>query len=108
MLGTILSAKAGTKMPRKNRRNSAEEHQPLDLERIAGGFKRTEFKRGKDWNVQPISASRALKEYVCPGCFGQIAVGVPHVTVWEAEAMFGDEAGLRDRRHWHSRCWEIH
>lgn len=95
-------------MPRKNRRDKSQEYEPLDIARISGGFRRQEFKRGKSWNVQPISVARALKEYTCPGCTVKITVGVAHLAVWEAESMFGDEAGLRDRRHWHTHCWEIY
>lgn len=106
--GIIQSVKAGTELPRRNKRNDSDDYEQLDLARIAGGFKRSEYKRGKEWHVQPISASRAIKEYACPGCSVPIAVGVPHLTVWEAEAIFGDEAALRDRRHWHSHCWGIY
>jgi hypothetical protein len=32
--------------------------------------------------------------------------GQAHVVVWSAEHFFGDEAAVRDRRHYHSYCWQ--
>ncbi|MDH2442718.1 hypothetical protein QDR37_02045 [Amnibacterium sp. CER49] len=89
-------------MPRRNR-SSGEEPPPL---RVAGG-PRLETRRGRQWNVQPISAAQALKAYVCPGCGLGIAEGVPHLVVWRADGVLGDTADLEARRHWHAHCWRI-
>ncbi|TXK17057.1 hypothetical protein [Homoserinibacter sp. GY 40078] len=97
-------------MPRSHRprrRGHEDEPEPLDLERILGGARRTEAKRDGVWNVQPQSAASAVKEYICPGCALAISPGTPHLVTWQADGMFGDEAALADRRHWHTHCWRI-
>ena len=45
------------------------------------------------------------KPYRCPGCQQLIGPGAGHLVVWPADHLFGDEAGLHDRRHWHTSCW---
>lgn len=57
--------------------------------------------------MQPVSALQAVKEYVCPGCRGVIAVGTPHLVAWRADGVLGEAADLAARRHWHSHCWRI-
>ena len=67
-------------MPRSNRRR----HDPGDdasFERLLAGWKRTEVRRGVEWTVQPVSAAQAQKPYTCPGCGGQIDVGVAHLAL---------------------------
>ncbi|QEO10539.1 hypothetical protein [Protaetiibacter larvae] len=91
--------------PRKGRRD--EEPEPLDLERILGGARHTESRRDGVWNVQPQSAAAAAKEYSCPGCGLVIAPGTPHLVAWRADGLFGEDADLADRRHWHTHCWRI-
>lgn len=90
---------------RRNKRNG--EWEPLDVERIQGGSRRTELRRGREYIVQPIRPERATKEYVCPGCGGGVAVGSAHVAVWQADSVLGDDSALADRRHWHNHCWRI-
>ncbi|PTW90515.1 hypothetical protein C8A06_0204 [Microbacteriaceae bacterium MWH-Ta3] len=94
-------------MARRNRRDRGDD-EPLDIDRIRGGMRRTEFKRGESWIVQSISAERAQKDYVCPGCTVMIAPGIPHVVAWHEEGLFGAERAVSDRRHWHTHCWRIH
>ncbi len=77
----------------------------LDLNRARMGIPATESAPDGVWAVRTISAGNAQKVYTCPGCHHQITPGVPHLVVWQEDAMFGNEAGLRDRRHWHSNCW---
>ncbi|WEG10592.1 hypothetical protein PU630_08665 [Microbacterium horticulturae] len=72
------------------------------------GFKRSEFRRGAEWTVQPVSAAQAQKPYTCPGCGGPIAVGIAHVVVWRADGILGDAADLAARRHWHTHCWKVY
>ncbi|MDY6999310.1 MAG: hypothetical protein SW019_22175 [Actinomycetota bacterium] len=55
---------------------------------------------GYDYEVRPVSAGRATKNYRCPGCDHEIRRGIAHVLVWPA-----DGAGVEDRRHWHTPCW---
>ncbi|TGD86216.1 hypothetical protein BayCH28_17555 [Mycolicibacterium sp. CH28] len=57
---------------------------------------------GFDYEVRPIPAARALKNYRCPGCDHEIRSATPHVVVWPVDQ--GD-TGLEDRRHWHTACW---
>lgn len=92
-------------MPRSNRRR--DEVEPLDLERVMRGRLRTETKRDGLWNVQPQSATSAVKEYTCPGCGLVIEPGVAHVVAWRADGLFGEADDLAGRRHWHSHCWKI-
>ncbi|HCA16739.1 hypothetical protein [Gulosibacter sp. 10] len=90
---------------RQSKRN--QEWQPLDVERLQGGMRRTEFKRGREYTVQPIRAERAQKVYTCPGCSGDIMPGTAHIAAWQADHIMGDASALADRRHWHSHCWKI-
>ena len=92
-------------MPRSNRRK--EEAAELDLERALAGRLRTEVKRDGVWNVQPQSASTAVKSYSCPGCVLAIVPGTAHLVAWRADGIMGAADDLAARRHWHSRCWKI-
>jgi hypothetical protein len=96
-------------MPRSNRprRRGPAAHDPDDLGRLMTGWRRTEVRRGHEWNVQPVGAESAVKTYTCPGCGGVIGPGVAHVVVWRADGVLGDTADLEARRHWHSGCWRI-
>lgn len=100
-------------MPRHNRkrapRRSGEESEPESdgLERLLDGWRRTETRRGAEWNVQPVSARRAVKSYRCAGCGLTVAEKVAHVVVWRADGVTGDRSDLDARRHWHTRCWAI-
>ncbi|WP_282825672.1 hypothetical protein [Gulosibacter sediminis] len=91
------------------RRNSRRDREfvPLDLDRIRGGLRRTEVRRGREYTVQQVSAERALKVYTCPGCNLEIPIGQAHVVVFRADNIMGDDAAIADRRHWHSHCWRI-
>src|SRR3974390_2320277 len=57
---------------------------------------------GREYEVRPVAASRAVKTYRCPGCDHEIRSGTAHVAVWRAD---DGEAALDDRRHWHTACW---
>lgn len=92
-------------MPRSNRRR--DEGEPLDLERALAGRMRTEVRRDGTWNVQPQSASTAVKVYVCPGCGQDIPAGVAHLVAWRADGILGAQSDLAGRRHWHAACWRI-
>lgn len=92
-------------MPRSNRRR--EEQAELDLERALAGRLRTEVKRDGVWNVQPQTASSAVKSYLCPGCGLEIEPGTAHVVTWRADGIMGEADDLASRRHWHAHCWKI-
>jgi hypothetical protein len=97
-------------MPRSNRprgRRGVPEEPEFDVTRALLGVKHTETKRDGLWNVQPLSAANAVKTYVCPGCGLDIEPGVAHTVTWRADGLFGEEADLAARRHWHLHCWKI-
>lgn len=77
----------------------------LDLERARTGIARRESAPDGEWMVRSISASRAGKTYVCPGCFTAVPPGTAHLVVWSEDHIYGAAAGLAERRHWHSNCW---
>ncbi len=93
-------------MPRPNRRRE-DDAAPLDADRILTGARRTVTKRDGDWTIQPMSASNAVKAYVCPGCSRTIEPGMTHLVAWRADGILGDDDAVAQRRHWHRKCWEI-
>ncbi|MCV7193936.1 hypothetical protein [Mycolicibacterium brumae] len=58
---------------------------------------------GRDYQVRVVAGSGAVKTYRCPGCDHEIRPGVAHVVVWPSD---GGDAGVEDRRHWHTPCWQ--
>ena len=56
-----------------------------------------------DWVVRQVTGSAATRAYRCPGCDHEIRPATPHVVAWPAGE--DDDAGLADRRHWHTACW---
>jgi len=93
-------------MPRANRRRP--EHPRGDgFERMLAGYRRTETRGGREWNVQPVSERQAVKSYTCPGCARQITPGTAHVVAWPGDGILGDAADLASRRHWHTACWRL-
>jgi hypothetical protein len=78
-----------------------------DLGHLMAGWRRTEHRQGRSWNVQPVSAASAVKAYACPGCSVPIAPGTPHLVTWRADGVLGDASDLAARRHWHTHCWKI-
>lgn len=57
-----------------------------------------------EWAVRRVSGSAAAKHYRCPGCAQEIPPGTPHVVAWPVDG--AGDAGVAERRHWHSACWE--
>jgi hypothetical protein len=95
-------------MARSNRsRKRDAEYEPLNLERLTTGSRRTEVRKGREWTVQPISVANATKVYICPGCSLDIAPGVAHLAAWRMDGILGDAADIADRRHWHDACWKV-
>jgi len=98
-------------MPRSNRsrsrRRGDEPDEPLNLDRITAGLRRTETKRSGTWNMQQVSAASAQKVYLCPGCRLDVPVGQAHIVAWRTDGLMGEQADLADRRHWHAHCWRL-
>lgn len=90
-------------MGRARKRPYGAEHPPLDMERLRTMARTEVGPGGVSYTVRQIAA--AAKEYRCPGCNGVVAVGTSHVVVWCNEHLFGAEAAVGERRHWHSGCW---
>ncbi len=100
-------------MGRKQRRGAAPQavdpHADPSAElraRILGSQERA-TRGGREWQTRQIPATRATKVYRCPGCPNDIPVGQAHLVVWRADHLFGDDAGVSERRHWHSHCWRL-
>ncbi len=97
-------------MTRSRRANKYQRaaHQPeRDVTRLAYGGARKQFRRGAEWFVRDVPAHRAEKGYRCPECGTEVPAGQAHVVAWSAEHFFGDDAAVRDRRHYHSHCWRL-
>ncbi|MFC5369780.1 ATP/GTP-binding protein [Arcanobacterium bovis] len=76
---------------------------PLNTHRLMGYTRYEIGADGLEYKVHSIPSAK--KQYVCPGCNGIISVGVAHVVAWTEESLFGPLAGARERRHWHTGCW---
>lgn len=72
---------------------------------LSDAFATSDTKADGRWVVQGMTASRAVKSYLCPGCNRAIAPGEPHVVTWPAVPVIGSSSGVEDRRHWHRACW---
>lgn len=88
---------------RSTKRPWGEPHPELDLDRARGGVPVTEDGPDGRWAVRTVSSRD--KTYRCPGCDQVIPVGTAHVVAWPMDSFFGDDAGLAERRHWHTACW---
>lgn len=88
-----------------NKYQRAAQTPPRDVTRLAYGGARKESFRGAEWFVRDILAHRAEKAYRCPACGTEVPAGQAHIVAWSAEHLFGDEAAVRDRRHYHAHCW---
>ncbi|UFU07669.1 hypothetical protein [Ruania halotolerans] len=87
------------------KRRYAEPHPELDVEAVLRGRPRVESgPGGGQWNVREVAGSPD-KTYRCPGCEQEIPPGVGHVVAWGEEHIFGADAALAERRHWHRSCW---
>ena len=106
-------------MPRSNRprrrptpprtdREAADrsgDREDFDPERVLAGFARLESAPDGEWRVRQVTTRSAAKDYTCPGCSRTIPPGTAHLVVWADDHLFGDEAGISERRHWHTHCW---
>ena len=57
------------------------------------------------WVVRQVTGSAATRAYRCPGCDHPIPPATPHVVAWPLLSDTDEEAGLDQRRHWHTACW---
>lgn len=94
-------------MGRSRRRRPQPRSSDASFERLLSGWRRTETRRGAEWNVQPIGQGRSEKPYTCPGCARTIDPGVAHLVTWRDDGVLGANADLAARRHWHTHCWNI-
>ena len=92
---------------RVNKYQRAAAEPPRDVTRLANGGASKQMRRGREWFVREIPAHRAEKVYRCPDCGNDIPSGQAHLVAWSAEHFFGDEAAVRERRHYHSHCWRL-
>ena len=60
--------------------------------------------RGEEYHV--ATSRDSDKSYTCPACSQTIAPRVTHIVAWAVDSLMGREAAQRDRRHWHTTCWE--
>ncbi len=88
---------------RSAKRPYATEHVPVDVERVRGG-RSSESGPDGSWTVQRVGGSD--RTYRCPGCDQEILPGTAHVVAWSDDGLFGPDAALADRRHWHTSCWQ--
>ncbi|KAE8763080.1 hypothetical protein [Georgenia thermotolerans] len=89
---------------RSRRRPYGAEHVPLDPERLRGMPRSERGPDGGSYSVRQVRGSE--KSYRCPGCDQLIPPGVAHVVAWQTDHLLGAQAGIDDRRHWHSGCWQ--
>lgn len=60
-----------------------------------------------EWAVRSVTGSASTKAYRCPGCDHEIRPATPHVVAWPVDGpVDAHGAGLQDRRHWHTACWQ--
>lgn len=91
---------------RRSRKRDGD-YEPLDVERIMVGSRRTEVRASGEWTVQPIGEAAALKTYLCPGCSREIPPGTAHIVAWRADGILGPDVDVAARRHWHTHCWKV-
>jgi hypothetical protein len=87
---------------RKNRRTE-QALRPINLEAALGSL-RIETKRGKRYQVRKTFDGSSV--YKCPGCNNGITQGATSLTVIEQDHIFGEQAAIDERRHWHESCWK--
>ncbi len=92
-------------MRRSRKRPYGEPHVPLDIGRARGGTRVETGPGGRQFTVRVVRS--VDKTYRCPGCNGNIPPGLSHVVAWSDEHIFGADAALANRRHWHDGCWSI-
>ena len=87
---------------RSSKRPYTAEHPELDVGRATGG-RRSEQAPDGEWTVQGVRGGE--RTFTCPGCSQVIAPGTAHLVAWRTDDLWGADAGLEGRRHWHPACW---
>jgi hypothetical protein len=95
-------------VPRKGnsklqRNTASDEVRALNMSAAFGGA-RLDVKRGKEYLVRKTFDGASI--YKCPGCNNSIAAGASSLTVIEQDHIFGEQAAIDERRHWHEGCWK--
>ncbi|KMY22541.1 ATP/GTP-binding protein [Actinobaculum suis] len=78
-------------------------HRPLNTVAALGGHS---LEEGPNGALYKVVRTTAKKRYMCPGCNGVITVGEQNVMAWTEDTIWGAQAGIDSRRHWHRSCWE--
>ncbi|MFL0578577.1 ATP/GTP-binding protein [Dietzia sp. 179-F 9C3 NHS] len=87
-------------MPRRHRR-APQGPSPARREGLGGAALEPGPAGDPDsYHVRRIPASRAGRDYRCPGCDHVVGAGVAHVVAWPDRP-----GGAEERRHWHAGCW---
>lgn len=90
-------------MPRRTHTRQYKAFRPLNITAAIGeGF--VETKRGKTYSVNKTIDGQSV--YKCPNCNQSIKIGEPSYTVIEQDHLFGEQAAIDERRHWHLSCWK--
>lgn len=89
-------------MSRRRRSGSSKPSGPRPIPAVFASNRVEEGPDGHEYQVRPVAAARATKQYRCPGCDHVIGAGTAHVVVWRAS---GSAEEIDDRRHWHTPCW---
>jgi hypothetical protein len=92
-------------MPRKHRPKGSkpqEEIEPINLDAVRMGIRKTEIKRGVQYTVQTTVGQNAEDEktWTCPYCHLAISKGLSHLVAWDLVR------GVETRRHFHNACWK--
>lgn len=89
---------------RSRKRDYSAPHRELNLSQVhyRGGWTQTGGDT-RDYQVQIVTSSK--KSYTCPRCHRLIPIGQEHVVAWTSDHLFGEAAGVAERRHWHMGCW---
>lgn len=90
---------------RSKKRPYGGDHVPLREELIASIPVTERGPGGHSYTVRRLAGNNE-RSYVCPGCLQTIAPFTAHVVVWSNDHLYGAAAGLEERRHWHSACWD--
>lgn len=91
---------------RSRKRPYGETHPELDVERLRGGYP-SQTQTGPGGEPYSVAISRQSdKTYVCPACSQPIPPRTHHVVAWAQDGLFGPDVAARERRHWHTACWE--
>lgn len=92
-------------MGRHKKRNNLNKNfnRSISMQILSDGVK-IEYKASKKWEVRKTYEGSSV--YTCPGCYMPINQGQMSLTVIEMDHIFGQQAAIDERRHWHEGCWK--